>query len=141
MQNKLTGNITTNINAPRGTGHTKNLDPAKFIANVKYTTVIPNKRAQKTLQIENLNGKLPVKDVINFPTTSGFSRPNSEPLRSNLPHELKRSMPQHELNTSKMRNIYIRKEVDNEYNFKRNLPLTSAGTSKGLNYDGIVSLV
>jgi hypothetical protein len=134
VQDKLRGNITTNIDAPRGTGIIKNLDPAKFIANVKYSTVIPNKRVQKTLQIENLNGELPVKDVINFPTTSGFSRPNSEPLKSNLPYELKRLVPQHELNTSKGRNIYIRKEVDNKYNFKRNLPLTSAGTSKGLNY-------
>jgi len=134
VQNKLVGNVVTNINAPRGTGITKDLDPAKFVADVKYSNVIPNKFVRKTLQVENLDGELPVKDVINFPTTSGFSRPNSEPLKSNTPYELKKSVPRHEFITPRGRNIYVRKEADNEYKFERNLPLTSAGTSKGLDY-------
>ena len=134
VQDKLIGNVVTNINAPRGTGLAKDINPANFVADVTYSNVIPNKIARKTLQAEHPTGELPLKEAINFPASSGYSRPNSEPLKSNTPYELKKLIPDHQFTAPKARNIYVRKQADNEYQFERTLPLTSVGTSKGLNY-------
>lgn len=134
VQDKLIGNVVTNINAPRGTGLTKDINPANFVADITYSNVIPNKIARKTLQAEHPTGELPLKEAINFPASSGYSRPNSEPLKSNTPYELKKLIPDHQFTAPKARNIYVRKQADNEYQFERTLPLTSVGTSKGLNY-------
>ena len=134
IQERLNGNIRTNLSQPsRGGNIVKDLNEDNYLAEARYSNVTINKGKHGIQLVEPIQKDLPVKDtMINYSTTSGFSRPNADPLKDNIPYELSKVIPAHDYTINKTSNIHIKNTDPRKIQLTRNRPIARVSSSTGM---------
>ena len=81
----------------------------KYTGEVLHSNVQTNKNSSQILQLEESKpGRQTIQNSILTSAYSGEYRPNSEPLKDNIPHHLNRTIPEYSYEVPKTNNIHVR---------------------------------